>query len=179
MAVCTTVQPPTHADLCDIQAFSGEINQLYFTRYGDSLTDWTSDAEWATRLDNDLALPIAPDLAAIRSLYGIGSIGAAERATINVGRRVSLSSTPKYSFTFQVYDTGDTNMELVTLLPAAGQVYSCWFGTEDRLFGGNDGIQMTMIADPIIPESIDEFMTIQFTLTFSGTFPEVTDNFLS
>lgn len=179
MAVCSTVLPPTSSDICDVNSFYGELNQLYFTRLGDSLTDWTNDTEWTTRLSNSTALPALPTLAPIRSLFGIGSIAAPERPTIAASRRRTIYGVPVYTITFNVEDTSDTNMAMVTLLPASGQIYAAWIGTEERLFGGNDGIQMTMIADPIIPESRDDIMRIQVTLTFEGTFPEVQNNFLS
>ena len=178
-APCTTVLPPTSADLCDINSFFGEVNQLYFTRYGDSLADWTDNAEWLTRLSNSTALPALPTLAPVRSLFGIGSIAAPERPTIVASRRRTIYGVPVYTVTFNVEDTSDTNMAMVGLLPASGQIFAVWLGTEERLFGGADGITATLIADPIIPESKDDIMRIQVTLTFEGTFPAVTNNFLS
>ena len=179
LLVCTTVLPPTSADLCDINGYFGEINQLYITRYGDSLTNWEAPVEWAARLSNTTVLPSSPTLAPIRTLFGIGGIAAPERTEIAVSRRRSIFTTPKYSFTFNVEDTGDTNMAFNNLIPVGGQQYAGWFGTEERLFGGNDGVLITLISDPIIPESIDELMKLQMTITWRGTFPEVTDNFLS
>lgn len=176
---CSTVLPRTSADICDINSFYGEINQLYFTRYGDSLTDWTDDGEWGGRLSNTTVLPSLPTLAPIRTLFGIGSIAAPERPTIAASRRRTIYGTPVYTMTFNVEDTSDDNIDFVRTLPSSGQIYSAWFGTEERLFGGNDGVKMTLIADPIIPESKDDIMRIQVTLTFEGTFPEVQNNFLS
>ncbi len=177
--VCTTVLPVVKADLCAIGAHFGEISQLYFTRYGDSLTDWEDDTEWATRLSNTTVLPAPGTDAPIRQLFGIGSIAAPERATITASRGRTISTTPKYTLVFNVEDTGDENMAFAAALPVAGQQYAAWFGTEARLFGGDDGVLMTLIADPVIPESPDEIMKLQITLTWTGTFPAVTDNFLS
>ena len=179
MAVCSTVLPPTSSDICDVNSFYGELNQLYFTRLGDSFTDWTDNAEWLTRLSNSTVLPALPTLAPVRSLFGIGSIAAPERPTIVASRRRTIYGVPVYTVTFNVEDTSDTNMAMVGLLPASGQIFAVWLGTEERLFGGADGITATLIADPIIPESKDDIMRIQVTLTFEGTFPAVTNNFLS
>lgn len=179
MAVCTTVQPVFHADLCDPQIHYGEINQLYFTRLGDSLTDWTDVSEWNGRLSNTTALPALPTLAKIRTLYGLGSIGAPERSEIRLPRKTKTYTIPKYSSVFRVTDTGQVNMDGFADLPVGGQVYAAWFGTEEVLFGGNDGVTMTIIGDPIIPESVDELMIIQVTFSWEGTFPEMQDNILS
>lgn len=175
--------PVVKADLCDPDVHFGEINQLYFTRYGDGLTDWTDDAEWAGRLDNAAtgitALPTPPAKAKIRTLYGLGSIAAPERTELRLPRRTKTFTTPKYSMVFRVTDTGDENMDAFAALPVGGQSYTGWFGTEERLFGGNAGVLITVVGDPIIPESVDELMTIQVTVTFEGIFPEVQDNILS
>ena len=176
---CTTVLPPSSSDLCTVNAHFGEINQLYFTRLTDPLEDWEDNAEWLTRLSNSTTLPSPGTDAPIRTLFGIGSLAAPEKTEIPVSRNRSVFTNPKYTMVFNVEDTGDTNMALVSAIPVAGQQYAAWFGTEERLFGGNAGVLMTMTADPVIPESADELMKIQVTLTFKGTFPEVIDNHLS
>jgi hypothetical protein len=181
MAVCTTVLPVVKADLCDADIHFGEISMLMFTRLGDGLTDWTDDTEWATRMDNastgTTALPTS-GLADIRQLFGIGSIGKAERTEIKLPRKTKGYTAPKYNFTFLVTDTGDANMAFSRALPVGGQVYSAWFGTEERLFGGNSGVTMTVISDPTIPDNADDIMRLELTLSFEGVFPEVTDNIL-
>lgn len=179
LQICSTVLPQTSSDLCDINAFFGELNQLYITRYGDSLTNWENPAEWAARLSNTTVLPSIGTLAPIRTLFGIGGLQAPERTEIAVSRRRSVFTTPKYTFTFNVEDTSGVNMAFNNALPVGGQQYAAWIGTEERLFGGDDGILMTLISDPIIPESPDELMKLQLTLSWKGTFPLVTDNFLS
>lgn len=181
MPVCTTVLPVVKADLCDPDIFFGEISMLMFTRLGDGLTDWTDDGEWTTRKSNTTtgtsALPTS-GLASIRQLFGIGSIGKAERTEIKLPRRTKGYTAPKYNFTFLVTDTGDANMAFSRALPLGGQVYTAWFGTEQRLFGGNGGVTMTVISDPTIPDSADDIMRLELTLSFEGAFPEVTDNVL-
>lgn len=181
MAVCSTVLPVASADLCSPNTHYGQISMLLFTRNGDGLTDWTDDTEWAGRIDNAstgaTALPAAPSLADIRQLFGIGSLDAPDRPEIEISRRRKVFGDPEFSMTFQVDDTGDVNWnDLMLGLPSGGQVYSVWFGTEERLFGGNTGITATMTANPLIPESKDELMKIVITITWTGTIPEVADN---
>lgn len=176
---CTTVLPAAHADLCDPQAYYGEISMLMFTRLGDDLTDWTDDAEWGTRIDNATALPTSPTLAPIRQLFGIGTLAAPDRPELNLSRNRTLYGAPQFTLTFECDDTGDTNWNtLMSGLPTGGQEYAVWFGTEQRLFGGNTGIQATIVMDPNIPNSDEELMTITVTVTWKTTIPEVQDNIL-
>lgn len=179
LLVCSTVLPPTSADLCNIHGYLGEVNQLYFTRWGDSLTDWTDPDEWDDRLSNSTSLPSIGTLAPIRSLFGIGGISAPDRTAITVGRKREFFTPGKYNWTFNVEDTSATNMTFSNTIPSGGQQYAAWFGTEERLFGGNTGVLLTLVSDPIIPESADELMKLQLTLSWKGSFPEVADNFLS
>lgn len=181
MAVCSTVLPVASADLCSPNTHYGQISMLLFTRSGDGLTNWESESEWVGRIDNastgTTALPASPAKADIRQLFGIGSLEAPDRPEIEISRRRKVFGDPEFSLTFQVDDTGDVNWNDFMLgLPTGGQVYSVWFGTEGRLFGGNNGITATMTANPVIPESKDELMTIAITLTWTGTIPEVTNN---
>ena len=184
MAVCSTVLPVASADLCSPNVNFGQISQLYFTRLGDGLTNSTDDTEWATRIDNAstgaTALPAAPALADIRQLFGIGALAAPERPEADISRGRKAYSDPEFTMTFNVDDTSDTNWNTFMLgLPTAGQVYSIWFGTETRLFGGNTGLQATIVANPEIPESSSEIMRIVLTVTWKGDIPEVHDNPLS
>jgi hypothetical protein len=184
MAVCSTVLPVASADLCSPNVNFGQISQLYFTRLGDGLTLSTDDTEWAGRLDNastgTTALPEAPDKADIRQLFGIDSLSAPERPEAEISRGRKAYSDPEFTLTFNVDDTGDINWNDFMLgLPISGQVYSVWFGTETRLFGGNSGIQATVVANPEIPESSSEIMRIVLTVTWKGDIPEVHDNPLS
>ena len=172
--------PVTNADLCAPGTHYGQISMFMFTRNGDGLTDFTDDTEWATRIDNDStgtdALPVSGD-ADIRQLYGIGSLSAPDRPEVEISRKRKVYGEPEFTLTFAVDDTGDVNWnDFMGGLPTGGQVYSVWFGTEDRIFGGNDGITATVIANPEIPESAEELQKIILTVTWKGTIPEVANN---
>ena len=172
--------PVASADLCAPNTHYGQISMLMFTRNGDGLTDVTDDTEWATRIDNDStgtdALPVSGD-ADIRQLYGIGSLSAPDRPEVEISRKRKVYGEPEFTLTFAVDDTGDVNWnDFMGGLPTGGQVYSVWFGTEDRIFGGNDGITATVIANPEIPESAEELQKIILTVTWKGTIPEVANN---
>lgn len=172
--------PVASADLCAPNTHYGQISMLMFTRNGDGLTDVTDDAEWATRIDNastgTAALPVSGD-ADIRQLFGIGSLTAPDRPEVEISRKRKVYGEPDFTLTFAVDDTSDTNWNnFMGGLPTGGQVYSVWFGTEDRIFGGNDGITATIIANPEIPESAEELQKIILTVTWKGTIPEVADN---
>ncbi len=179
MAVCSTVLPVASADLCSPNTNYGQISMLMFTRNGDGLADVTDDAEWAGRIDNASTgtLPTPPTKADIRQLFGIGSLAAPDRPELDISRKRKVYGEPEFTLSFAVDDTGDTNWNtFMGGLPAAGQVYSVWFATETRIFGGDTGITATIIANPDIPESADELQKIIVTVTWKGTIPEVADN---
>ena len=175
MAVCSTVLPSVHAELCDDQAFYGEISQVLFTRLGDDLTDWTDDAEWATRMDQTAVLPASPTLAPIRQLFGIGSIADPNRPSQTLSRGRTKYAAPEYTLVFNVDDTGATNWAFLQGIPSGGQTYAVWFCTEERMWGGNTGIEATVVADYNIPESSQEIMKIKLTITWKTTIPAVQD----
>lgn len=178
ISLCSTVLPSVHADICDDQAYYGEISRLLFTRLGDDLTDWTDDAEWVTRIDNTTAMPASPTLAPIRDLFGIGSIADPERPSVRLSRGRTKYGNPKFTFVFNVDDTGDTNWAFLQAIPAGGQAYAVWFATEDRMWGGNTGVEATIVADFNIPESAEELIKIKVTVTWETTIPAVNDNIL-
>ena len=178
LGVCSTVLPSVHADLCDPQAYYGEISDLLFTRLGDDMTDWTDPAEWTTRISSTTALPSAGTLAPIRRLFGIGSLGAPEQAKVKISRKRDLYGARQFTLTFKVDDTGDTNWAFLQAMPSAGQTYAVWFATETRQFGGNTGIEATIVANPDIPESSEEITKITLTVTWKTTIPEINDNIL-
>ena len=175
MAVCSTVLPTAHADLCDDQAFFGEISEVRFTRLGDDLTDWSSASEWATRTDNTTALPAPGTDAPIRQLFGIGSIADPNRPSTKLSKRRTKYGDAEYTLVFNVDDTGDTNWAFLQGIPAGGQIYAVWFGTEERNWGGNTGIEATVVADYNTPESNEELMKIKLTITWKATIPAVQD----
>ena len=176
--LCSTVLPTVHADLCDPQAYYGEISDLMFTRLGDGMTDWTSPTEWTTRLSNTTALPASPALAPIRRLFGIGGFGAPEQPKVKISRKRDLYGTRTFTMTFKVDDTGDTNWAFLSSIPPGGQTYAIWFATEERQWGGNDGIEAVIVANPDIPESNEEIIKITLTVTWKTTIPAVNDNVL-
>ena len=171
---CTSVHPPTRASLCDYDAYFGELSVLFITLVGDGLTDWTDETEWDTRIDNTTA-QAAQDPALIRALFGIGSMGKPEKTKVKFSRRREVFSAPKYTFEFVVDDTGTANWAWARAIPTAGQTFTGWVGTEDRLFGGNAGLQLTVSPSPNIPGSSEELITLIIDITFEGSIPEVTD----
>lgn len=177
-SLCSTVLPAVHADLCDDQAYYGEIQRLLFTRLGDGMTDWTDDAEWVTRIDNADVLPAPPALAPIRDMFGIGSISDPERPSVKISRGRTKYGKPKFTMIFNVDDTGDTNWTFLQTIPPGGQVYAVWFASEERQWGGDTGIEATIVADFSIPESADELIKIKLTVTWETTIPSVNDNVL-
>ena len=149
---------------------------MMFSRRGDGLTLVTDAAEWAIRLSNTLVIPPVSGLSKIRQVFGIGGVAAPERNEVKYSRGRTIYTTPKFSNVFRVDDTGIVNWAFLRAIPVAGMAVSLWIGTATRLLGGNAGINAVIYGDPNIPESDEEFMTIDLTWTFEGVIPEMTSN---
>ena len=178
MAICTTVLPPVHADVCDEQVHFGPVDVVMFTRFGDDFTDSTDDAEWIARLDNSTALASPGTDAKVRYLFGVGSIGEADttETAISLGR--TIDSAPKTTFVFNVDDTGTTNAS--AFANRTQGTYAIWLLADGQVYGGNTGIKATLkFGSRIIPDSDTAIQQFQLTVKFNGALPAPADgNFI-
>jgi len=169
--VCTTTLPALRADYCTTGTAYGRIDKIHITRVGDDFTDWSSGAEWDTRLDNSTAQPGTGDFY-IRSLNIIGSLGAPETNPVDISLSRKGYAPPDFTFNFFVDDVGDLNYAfLQQLIASNGGVYACWLEGGGYLYGGNTGIVGTLNLTYSIPESNKELVTIPGTLEWTGSMP--------
>lgn len=177
MAVCTTILPTVRADDCTTGAYRGQIDGIYFTRFGDGLTLVTDPTEWATRLDQDDVLPDAPALADIRKLNVIGSWPAPEQTSAELSGNRTHFFDANHTINFAVDDTGQVNYDFAQDIAAVnGQQYSVWVTNGAWIFGGNAGIAATLNVTIDIPEGRQELRKIRGTLTWTGGLPDMAAN---
>lgn len=164
---CATELPSVDFSKCAPILHTGQIQYVYITNVGNSLTDWTSAVEWASRLSNSSS---AAD--AIRTLYVIGSKPKPESNTtiISLGRRVTSKKT--HTIPVKVDETNAVNYEFVRQNECnGGGQYLGWFETSDgQLHGGNSGIIWSMTLDYIIPEDDKAYCTFEGVITWDSLF---------
>lgn len=164
---CESTLPVVEFDECAPETNDGQIYKIYMTNIGNPFTDVTDLAEWTPRLDNAGA---ASD--AIRTLHVIGSkpIPASEEREISLGRKVNSKKT--HNIDFKIDETNGINHEFVRQLECGGQ-FLIWYETSGGLlFGGNDGIKVSMNVDMEIPEGETEFITLTGKAEWKAKFTE-------
>lgn len=145
----------------------GQIYKLYFTRptSADVLTDVTDPDEWATRLDQDAAIP-GSGAAKIRELSGIGSTDAGDVTDIEIALDQVYSIPGNKTINFRVLDLTAENLAACIALRDAGTTQQkVWFVADDLIYGGDAGINGSMRADIVIPEGRTELQYWQITFT--------------
>ena len=173
MAVCTTTLPVVSQEFCDPEINFGQIEQFFFTRQGDGLTDVTDDAEWTGRLNNSTALPSPPTLAKIRALDVIGSMPEPEATEVTISRNRVVRSAAKFTLTLTVDHTDQTNYDFAQDMLNKTQTYSVWFLADGLIFGGNSGLtaQVT-VTGYTIPEARTDIQGIKIVVKWTGDLPD-------
>lgn len=175
MAVCgDPVLPVVVTDFCNPLVRKGQIQKLFITRAtsADVLTDVSSLVEWNSRLDNADPIP-GSGSAPIREIPVIGSMAEPEITESDISLDRIFRSTPKYTVSFKIDDLSIENIDLIRDYQEAGAAtVKFWFLAGDLLFGGDSGIDATIKANLVIPESRTEFMTGTGTLIWTGSTPE-------
>lgn len=182
MPVCSSsLLPKLYGDFCAPATVYGQIEMVLFAKPGTTFADF---AALAAAISNTAAEGTDP----VRYLHVISSMPKPTRteSTISLGRKVF--SEPKYSIPLKCYDvdyktvdisgtpTVVGNLDFVRdLQENPGASYLIWLVTKDKIIGGVDGIDATVSLDVIVPESREEFMTIEGTVDFDGIFPDFDD----
>jgi len=164
---CTSTLGITENDECNPDTNSAQIGKLYFTNIGNPLTDWTDALEWQGRLSDNSA-----NADAIRTLHVVGSkpIPASDEKEISLGRRVTGKKT--HIVNYKVDETNITNHEFLRQNECGGN-YLFWYETvEGLLFGGNEGIEASMLMDMDIPEALTDLITFAGKVEWKSKFTE-------
>jgi len=169
-AGCTAELPVFSFAACaaDVEALGGEISYIYLAETGQPLTALTDLG--GVRVSNT-----DPADTAIRKLTVMGSKPAPEATylSLSLNRRKLLRKTR--TVTFVVDDLSDDNREAVRLFECGGDdLFLMWYEDSNGYqYGGLDGIPVKYIEmNEIIPESRDEKITFQGTITWESAFTE-------
>lgn len=156
---CTATLPSVSFDLCNPTVRTAQITKIYWTLSGDDhvLTDVSDASEWATRLDDSTTYG-GTGAAQIRTLPVVASLPLPTVTALDISLGRKFYPTPDRSLPFKIDDLSLANIAAVTGI-TNGNTYKIWFVAGGLLWGGNDGIDVTMQADIEIPEGRNEIMT--------------------
>lgn len=170
---CTGALPGFDFSKCNPDIENGQIAKVFFAIADNPLSNWSSVVEWASRIDNDAAASNS-----IRTLIGIGDMPAPESTEkeISLGRKIQ--GIKKFTINFKVDEVNENIHEAMRVLQCNTGNFALWFETRDhKLFGGNSGVYASIKVDQIIPESYQDIIYYQLTITWESQYmPEMIDS---
>lgn len=164
---CATSLPPVSFDECQPETNGAQVSKIYLTNIGNPLTDWTDPLEWQGRLDNTAS---APDSILTLSVIGSKPVPSSTEKDISGGRKVAGKKT--HTLPFKIDETNDINHEFLRQNECGGS-YLAWYETlEGKMFGGTEGIVVSMLLDMNISENSDDLIVNEGKLEWKSKFTE-------
>lgn len=163
---CTFQLPEATFNFCKSDIHTGEIETLYLASSdAECFTDWSSLAEWTTRLSNT---SLDPD--AIRRLRCIGTLPAGTSSPVTISLGQTFNPEKDRTATITIEDCSDENFDFMRFLECQFTV-KAWFQTAGGdLFGGDCGVDVNIDPNYIIEEGQGSIHHITFTLTWKAKF---------
>lgn len=169
---CTALLPVVEFDQCAPKINLSEITKIYVGKPSVSaFTDWKLATEWTTRIsETDVA-----NADAIRPLTVIADKPAPANVIKDISNGRKIAVRKDHTINITIDDVSDKNYEFMRSTECGGQV-KFWYETKGGyLYGGNEGIDGTIVLDDVLNRGNDEIETLAGTLTWSSKFsPERT-----
>jgi hypothetical protein len=163
---CDSNLPGFVFDNCNPDVNNGEIAKIYFTTDGNPLSDWTSAAEWDSRLDNT-----ATGASKIRVLTVLGDMPAVgdNEKPISGGR--IIEGVKDFLINFDIDETGEDNYNALRAMECNRGNFLVWFETRDGLLhGGSSGIPAKIKLKYAIPRAYTDLITMPGTIKWQARF---------
>ena len=149
-------------DDCAPNINPSEIQRLFVSKgNAEPFTDWKQASEWTTRIAQT-----GTNADAIRELTVIGDKPVPSPITkdISGGRKYTVGKDHTLNFT--VDDVSDENYEFMRSTECGGK-YRLWYETKGGyIYGGNDGIKVTIVMDDVLNRGADEIETLNGVVTW-------------
>lgn len=168
---CTTALGEVLFDDCAPNINPSEIKRVLVAKGNASpFTDWTTATEWTTRIAMSGATANA-----IRPLTVIGDKPAPSSVTKDISNNRKWVVGKDHTLNFTIDDVSDENYEFMRATECGGK-YRLWYETHGGyLYGGNEGIKVTLVMDDALNRGIDEIETLNGVATWRSKFsPERT-----
>lgn len=147
---------------CAPETHWGEVSKVYITESDFAgFTDVSALPEWTANLADT-----GDDK--IRTLIVIGELPEPETTEVPLsGDRVAIGYKT-FNLNFTIDETNETNYNFL-LMSECGGKYLIWFETSDGiLYGGNDGIEVSLRMNQIIPRERTALVTIECKATWKS-----------
>ena len=167
---CETELPEVRFSKCSPTIVLSEIVRIFLGKQStEPFTDWKSATEWTTRLSEN-----GTTANAIRPLTVIADkpAGSPVVKEISNGRKYNLRKD--FTINIEIDDVSEENYEFMRVTQCGGE-YKLWFETAGgRLYGGNEGIDASLVLDNVLGRGKDEIEKITGTATWGDKFsPEM------
>ena len=167
---CESELPVVKFSECSPKIILSEIRRIFLGKKGTQpFTDWKNASEWTERLDET-----AVTANTIRPLTVIADkpAGSPVVKEISNGRKYNLRKD--FTINIEIDDVSPENYEFMRVTQCGGE-YKLWFETAGgRLYGGNEGIDASLVLDNVLGRGKDEIEKITGTASWDDKFsPEM------
>ena len=170
---CNNDVPAINMDECNPSVDFSEVDKLYMTAAPDGcgLSDWTSAAEWATRIDN-----AGVAICDIREWWVSGELPEPERNITPIDNEREVSSPMTFGLNLQVFDLDTDTYDALRILQCGLKV-RIWYSAGGYMYGSTDGIEASVIASHIVTKGSKEVNYGQLLIKWEADHnPERIDN---
>ena len=167
---CETALPEVKFSKCSPNIVLSEIVRIFVGKQTTQpFNNWKDASEWTQRLSET-----ANTANAIRPLTVIADkpAGSPVVKEISNGRKYSLRKD--FTVNIEIDDVSPENYEFMRITQCCGE-YKLWFETAGgRLYGGNEGIDASLVLDIVLGRGKDEIEKITGTASWDDKFsPEM------
>lgn len=172
---CTSALPVINFSDCAPDINLSEIRRIFLAKtIAEAFTDWTEPTEWIARISQD---DVESD-DAIRPFTVIADkpAGDANIYEASDGRDIMISKSNTLNYTID--DVSDENYNFLREGIECGGQFKMWYETQGgKIFGGNEGIRVSVTGDSVLGRGRDEVELIEGTITWKAKHsPERTDS---
>lgn len=164
---CDPLLPAVEFDHCNPNVDFGEISKIYITGVGNGLTNWSSAAEWGTRLDNDFVGEIW-----IRTLTVKGDQPPAESTEHELSDCRTYWGEKKFTINFDIDETNIVNHDFMRQLECGG-IFTVWYAAGQYMYGGTAGIEASITLNANITRGCTELNLLSGTVKWTDKFHPV------
>lgn len=161
---CDFDLPATEFASCNPETNLSQIAKIYIAKQSAaSFSDWTQAGEWATRLSNS-----ATGADSIRPVTVVGDKPAPTVTEKTISGNRIVPTEKKHVINFEIDESNATNHEFARGAKCMKQV-KMWYETiGGLLFGGNDGIDVTIGVDMALSRTAGDIVLYPGTLKWDS-----------